>query len=150
MSEPSNLAPRTVLTVCRTCRPEGASSEEAPAGAALGRAAAEALRRLDPSSVVDLKAIACLSACGRACTASVAAPGKFGYVIGGLVPADAQDLATFALRHSESSDGVPPWRARPERIRKNTVARVPAPGCDHLLVEAIEDLRPVDEVQEGA
>lgn len=129
----------TTLTICRTCRPEGSSPEGEPPGATLGRAAAAALRRQDEAGAVEIRSIACLSACGRACSAAVAAPGKFAYVIGGLLPDDADDLAAFALRHSEAPDGVPPWRARPEKIRKNTVARVPPPGKEHALIEEIAE-----------
>lgn len=145
MSEASSGPCRTTLAVCRTCRPEGVPAEAEPPGAALGRAAADALRRLDAGAQVEIRAIACLSACGRACSASVSAPGKFAYVIGGLGPEDADDLAAFARAHADAADGVPPWRARPEKIRKNTVARVPPPGLEHPLVEDVreaEDLIP--------
>lgn len=135
----------TVLTVCRTCRPDGAAAEDRP-GERLGQAAERAVARLGGG--VEVRAIACLSACGRSCAASVAAPGKFAYVIGGLAPEDAEDLAAFALAHAAAEDGVPAWRARPEKIRKNTVARVPPPGAEHALVEPVSAA--VDEVQEGA
>jgi predicted metal-binding protein len=129
------MRPRTTLAVCRTCRPEGAPADADPPGAALGRAAAATLETADPDGHVDVRVIACLSACGRACAASVSAPGKFAYVIGGLSPEDAGDLVAFALAHAEADDGVPPWRSRPEKVRKNTVARVPPPGAEHPLVE---------------
>jgi predicted metal-binding protein len=136
----------TVLAICRTCRPEGDPASEPP-GARLGRLAAEAIREQRADAVV-VKAIACLSACGRSCAASVAAPGKFAYVIGGLTPNDAEDLASFAIAHAAAPDGVPPWRARPEKIRKNTLARVPPPGTAHPLVEDVSAA--VDDVKEGA
>lgn len=135
----------TVLTICRTCRPEGCPADELP-GTDLGRAAAEAVRRLGGG--VEVRSIACLSACGRSCAASVAAPGKFSYVIGNLSPQDADDIAAFALAHAAAPDGVPPWRARPEKVRKNTLARVPPPGTEHTLVEEISAA--VDDVQERA
>jgi predicted metal-binding protein len=138
MSDPDATASGTLLTVCRTCRPDGAQPGDEPAGAALGRVAAQALRE-SGSTDVEIRAIACLSACSRSCSASVSAPGKFGYVIGGLRPEDAGDLVAFALRHAEASDGVPPWRARPETIRKNTVARIPPPGVAHPLIEDVRE-----------
>lgn len=119
------------VTVCRTCRPEGAPREGEPEGARLARAAAAALAGED----AEVNAIACLSACSRGCAATVAAEGKFAYVIGGLTAEDAGDLAAFARAHAESADGVPPWRARQEKVRKNTVARLPPPGRAHALVE---------------
>ena len=125
--------PVSTLTVCRTCRPEGSPAEAEPAGAGLARATARAAGAFEDK--VDVRTIACLSACGRACSATVAAPGKFSYVIANLTPEDAADLVAFAAAHAESADGIPPWRARPERIRKNTAARVAPPGVQHALVE---------------
>lgn len=125
---------KTALTICRTCRPEGSDATGIPAGAELGRRAALALKRAGAEQV-ELRVIACLSACRQSCAASVAAPGKFAYVVGGLSPEDAETLVTFAALHAEAPDGVPPWRARPEKVRKNTIARVPPPG--HNLVEDI-------------
>lgn len=126
----------TTVTVCRTCRPEGASGEAEPPGAALARAAAA----LTGEAAITVRAIACLSACGRACSATVAAPGKFSYVVGGLAPEDAADLVAFARAHADSVDGIPPWRSRPEKIRKNTISRVPPPGAEHTLVEDVVEI----------
>ncbi len=134
---------RTTLTVCRTCRPGDSGPQIEPPGAALGRCVRDAIARLDTEGLVEARAIACLSSCGRACSATVAAPGKFSYVVGGLEPADAEALVIFALRHAESVDGVTAWRERPEKIRKNTVARVPPPGADHALVERVPDAETV-------
>lgn len=128
---------QTVLTICRTCRPKDAAADAEPAGLNLCRAVARAIEDTGSGAQVTLRAIACLSACERACSASIVAPGKFSYVIGNLVPGDAEDVARFAALHAESPDGIPPWRARPEKIRKNTLARVPPPGAEHPLVEEI-------------
>jgi predicted metal-binding protein len=57
---------------------------------------------------------------------SVAAPGKWTYVIGNLDPErHAADILAFARQHSLHEQGLPVWRERPEHIRKNTIARVP-------------------------
>ncbi|GLK67518.1 DUF1636 domain-containing protein [Hansschlegelia plantiphila] len=131
------MTAKTTLTVCSTCRPDGAADAEPRPGALLGQAVARALDGSDAGLRIEARAIACLSACSRACSASVAAPGKFAYVIGGLEPADAEALIAFATAHAESADGVPPWRARPEKIRKSTVSRTPPPGVAHPLVAEI-------------
>lgn len=128
--------PSTVLTVCRTCRPEGADPNDVPPGEELGRRAAAALRDARPDRV-EIRAIACLSACKQACAATVAAPGKFSYVVAGLTPDDAEALVAFAGLHAEAPDGVPPWRERPGKVRKNTISRVPPPDMPHPLVEEI-------------
>lgn len=103
---------------------------------ALARAA---LAVASGETAVSVRAIACLSACGRACSAAVAAPGKFSYIVGGLAPEDAADLVAFARAHAESADGIPPWRSRPEKIRKNTISRVPPPDAAHALVEHVAE-----------
>lgn len=132
MSEASS---RATLTFCRTCRPAGAFPDAEPPGAALGRAAAALVRERGLSDVVTVKAVACLSACSHACSAVVTGEAKFAYVVGDLRPEHAEDLVTFAVAHAESADGVTPWRARPQVVRKQTIARVPPFGLAHALVE---------------
>ncbi|MFJ5487622.1 DUF1636 family protein [Hansschlegelia beijingensis] len=142
--------PRTVVTICRTCRPEGHPEASERPGAALGRAVRDALANVPAGSQLEVRAIACLSACSRACSAVVAAPGKFSYVVGDLEPCDAEALVAFALKHAESADGIPAWRDRPAKVRKCTIARVPPAGVEHSLIEAVHEppSTHVDDVQE--
>ncbi|MFC7052989.1 DUF1636 family protein [Hansschlegelia quercus] len=128
----------TVITICSTCRPEGALEDAERPGAALGRAVARALAACGPEVEVQARAIACLSACSRACSVAVASPGKFSYVVGNLLAEDADAVVAFAIAHAKSADGVPPWRERPEKVRKNTLSRVPPADAAHALVTAIE------------
>ena len=146
------LMPRTVVTICRTCRPEGHPETSERPGAVLGRAVRDALANVPTEARLEVRAIACLSACSRACSAVVAAPGKFSYVIGDLEPVDAEALVAFALKHAESADGIPAWRDRPAKVRKCTIARVPPAGIEHTLVEPVEESPSthVDDVQERA
>ncbi len=115
----------STLYVCVTCRGSGeASANESRAGArllaAVERGLAEAATNL---SVVGVE---CLSNCSRSCSAAVAAPGKWTYVIGNLDPEQhTSDILAFAQQHSAHDLGLPAWRERPEHIRKNTIARVP-------------------------
>lgn len=127
----------TVLTICATCRPAGAAPEAAGTEPREGAVLAEAARAAASGTAIETRSIACLSNCSRGCSATVAAPGKFSYVIGGLEASDAGALVAFAQRHAESADGIPAWRDRPEKIRKNTIARVPPPDRDHPLVGPI-------------
>ena len=145
------MPPRTIVTICRTCRPEGAPETAERPGAILGRAVRDALSAI-AAPLVEVRAIACLSACSRACSAVVAAPGKFSYVIGDLEPQDAEALLAFAFKHAESADGIPAWRDRPVKIRKSTIARVPAAGVEHPLVEPVADAPSagVDDMKERA
>ncbi|GLK81134.1 DUF1636 domain-containing protein [Methylopila turkensis] len=126
--------PAVSITICRTCRAAGDERPDPP-GAALSRATAAKVAETNAAGSIQVTAIACLSACSRACSATVSGDGKFSYVIGGLTPDDAGDLVAFAEAHAASADGIPPWRARPERIRKNTIARLPPHGTPHPLIE---------------
>lgn len=119
---------QTTLFVCITCRAQGvdsASADQPRAGARL-LAAIEAAPA-EQRAGVAVVGVECLSNCNRACTVAVTAPGKWTYVLGALDPdIHAQDVLTFAQLHQRHEAGLPAWRERPEYIRKNTVARVPA------------------------
>lgn len=118
----------TTLFVCVTCRtqaPEAAPPDELRAGARL-LAAIETVPAAQRAGVTVV-GVECLSNCNRACTVAVTAPGKWTYVLGALDPdLHARDVLAFAQLHQRHDAGLPAWRERPEYIRKNTVARVPA------------------------
>ncbi|MEO0618530.1 MAG: DUF1636 domain-containing protein [Pseudomonadota bacterium] len=123
---------QTHILVCGTCKPEGFTGDDTERpGNLLARAISDAMQRSDSvagDGSVAVKWVKCLSVCKRPCTAAISAPGKFTYVIGDLDPeTDVTDLLDFARLYGESGDGVTPWRARPECVRKHTIARVPAP-----------------------
>lgn len=109
----------STLFVCVTCRREGDLSEPRPGArlfAALKKQAGE----------TDVQPVECLSNCTRSCTAAVAAPGKWTYVVGNLDPEqNVDDVLQFARLHGASADGLTVWRERPVHVRKNTIARVP-------------------------
>lgn len=115
----------STLYVCVTCRGSG----EAVAGEP--RSGARLLAAIEQGSTevnadLAILGVECLSNCSRSCSAAVAAPGKWTYVIGNLDPEQhASDILAFARQHSAHELGLPVWRERPEHIRKNTIARVP-------------------------
>jgi predicted metal-binding protein len=75
---------------------------------------------------LEVVPVECLSNCTRSCTAAVAAPGKWTYVVGHLDPEqNVEDMLQFARLHGASADGLTVWRDRPVHVRKNTIARVP-------------------------
>ncbi len=47
------------------------------------------------------------------------------YVFGGLTPENAEDLITGARLLSTSTDGLMPWRGRPDSLKRGMVARIP-------------------------
>ena len=118
----------TTLFVCITCRTQTAEvvTPNGPRAGARLLAAIEAAAT-EQRSGIEVVPVECLSNCNRACTVAVTAPGKWTYVLGALDPdLHAEDVLTFAQLHHLHEAGLPAWRERPEYIRKNTVARVPA------------------------
>ncbi len=110
----------STLFVCVTCRREGDPPAEPRPGARLYAALkAEA-------GDLDVRPVECLSNCTRSCTAAVAAPGKWTYIVGHLDPdRNTADMVQFARLHRASADGLTVWRDRPVHVRQNTIARVP-------------------------
>ncbi|GLS46167.1 DUF1636 family protein [Methylobacterium brachythecii] len=112
----------TVLYVCMTCRAEGDSSE-IRAGARLLAALKE---QAAGTQALRIEGVECLSVCKRPCTVAVASPGRWTYVYGDL---DAEASAATILAgiglYAGTTDGIVPWRERPEAFRKGVVARIP-------------------------
>ena len=110
------------LHVCITCRagqtiPEG----EPTPGARLRDAIIEA----GVPEGVNLVPVECLSACSQGCSVALSAPGRWSYVYGRLSQANAHDVVVGAAAYAAASDGIVPWRSRPEIFRKQSLARIP-------------------------
>jgi predicted metal-binding protein len=113
-----------VVTVCATCRREGVPREAAE-GAALHAAVAAAAAG---SAGVTVRGTQCLSVCKRVCTVSISGAGRYTYLFGDLDPAaDAPAVVAMAEACRDAAFGFVPWKARPEVLRKGTIARVPPP-----------------------
>ena len=111
------------LLVCTTCRrgQELSDTDERP-GALLHRALAA--RELPEG--VSLRGVECFSNCDHGC--SIALRGgsrRWTYVYGNLDPSSADMILDGAARYRATSDGLVPWRERPEHFRKNCIARIP-------------------------
>jgi len=119
----------TTLFVCSTCKALGtvqADGETRQGRLLLDAVAALAAHPEAHGPTLNIVGIECLSNCKAGCTAAIAAPGKWTYVVGQLdAVADAADLLAFACQHASYPDGVPPWRARPQLGRSKVIARVP-------------------------
>ncbi len=116
-------APR--LHVCITCRAgRTPAPEEAPQGAQLHAALAA---RLGDAAAPRLAPVACLANCDRGCSAALSAAGKWTYLLGGLVPAQADDLLTYAALYAASATGTVLPSRRPASLGRAVLARIPAP-----------------------
>jgi predicted metal-binding protein len=114
---------RPRLIVCIACRAGRTLADgETPPGAKL-HAAVQALLA-DPAAI-DLREIACLANCERGCSAAIAMPGKWTYLLGRLDPALAGDLLTYAGIYAASANGTVMPSRRPASLRDVIVGRVP-------------------------
>jgi predicted metal-binding protein len=122
----------TELVVCTTCRPAGTSRDAPAAGAALFEAVQDAQFDLPAETLrrVRVRGLACMSACGRACTVALQAPGKPSYLFGDLLPdaITARDALLCAALHAEAADGQLLRNQRPERLRNGILAKLPPHG----------------------
>ncbi|GEP10579.1 DUF1636 domain-containing protein [Methylobacterium gnaphalii] len=113
----------TILYVCTTCRAEGDTSETR-AGTRLLAALRE---QATGAGAPRIEGVECLSVCKRPCTVAVASPGRWTYVYGDLdAEASARTILTGIGLYAGTSDGIVPWRERPEAFRKGVVARIPS------------------------
>ena len=117
---------RPRLIICNTCRAGRELADgETPPGALLH---AELSRLLEPSSgeaAVELRETSCMANCERGCSAAIAMPGKWTYVLGHLAPGLAADLLAYAGTYAASSTGTVMPSRRPATLARVVIARVP-------------------------
>jgi predicted metal-binding protein len=80
-----------------------------------------------PPPGVELQAqgFACLGNCRRRCRMSVAAPGRWAWLIGDIAPGDhLAPLCAFLDAWLASPDGAVPKDRRPEALRRKLIGRV--------------------------
>lgn len=113
-------APVTVL-VCETCR-DGIGSDAYPRA---GEALAESTSRAAEGTGIDVVKVACLGNCKRRLSAAMLRPGAWSYVFGDLSIDSGADLIAGARLFAGSTDGLIPWRGRPDSLKRGLVARIP-------------------------
>ncbi len=112
----------TIFHICVTCR--GGAPEHAPAA---GQALYDALAQARPAeAALALRPAACLANCTRGCSAALAGPGKWTYLLGHLSPALAGDLLLYAATYAASATGTVMPSRRPASLRDVVIGRVPA------------------------
>lgn len=110
------------LLVCIKCRRE----EEVPEGE--DRPGAILYERLMETGIenVTISPVECLSNCKQGCTIALRGDGRWTYVYGRFDPeTDAATVKDGVEKYAATSDGLVPWRERPEHFRKNCIARIP-------------------------
>lgn len=108
--------------VCITCRRASDPEDGVRPGLVLARATTRAAE----GTGVTVRHIRCLANCNRSLSAAIRRDGAWTYVFGGLDPdTDAAALIEGARLFAQASDGLMPWRGRPEILKRGLIARVP-------------------------
>jgi predicted metal-binding protein len=120
----------TTIYVCITCR-NGANFDLVPTP---GAVLAAATMRAAEGTGITVRGVRCLANCSRGLSAAVRRNHAWTYLFGGLDPAHgAGALIEGARLFSHATDGVMPWRGRPEALKRGLIARTPPidfPGED--------------------
>jgi predicted metal-binding protein len=118
----ADLSAVTVV-VCATCRDETGSDAHPRAGAMLAANAQAA-----SAGEVRVTTVECLGNCKRRLSAAILRENCWSYVFGDLTTAGGPDLVAGAKLFAGSTDGLIPWRGRPESLKRGLVARIPPLG----------------------
>ncbi|GBR37853.1 MULTISPECIES: DUF1636 domain-containing protein [Komagataeibacter] len=120
--EPTDETGPVHLHVCVTCR-RGLPASDNPPGRQL-HDAMQALAADSPQVVVH--EVSCLAACNDGCTAVVAMPGKWGWLLANLGPEKADDLMTYVAAYGASRSGTVMPSRRPASLSDMVRGRFPA------------------------
>jgi predicted metal-binding protein len=116
------VATATTILVCITCR-AGVDLDQRPIP---GAVLAEATKRAAAGTGITVLGVKCLANCSRGLSAAVRRNYAWTYVFGGLDPVNGpRALVEGARLFSHATDGVMPWRGRPEALKRGLVARSP-------------------------
>jgi predicted metal-binding protein len=110
-----------MIYVCTTCKRAGEPDSEPRPGALL----AAATERSADGTEVTVRRLRCLANCTRGPSAAMRCNGSWTYVFGGLDAQDAQALVDGAKLLATATDGILPWRGRPDILKRGLIARVP-------------------------
>ena len=109
------------LIVCTTCRAGQPLAEgETPPGALL-----HAALQAQNNGHAEIAEATCMANCEQGCSAAIAMPGKWTYVLGRLSPELAADLLAFAAVYAASATGTVMPSRRPASLGRAVIARVP-------------------------
>jgi predicted metal-binding protein len=122
-AEPADILSgiEATIIVCSSCRDETGSDARPSAGETL----AENTRRAAIGENIHIRTVECLGNCKRRLSAAILRDGCWSYVFGDLAEASGADLVAGAKLFTTSSDGLIPWRGRPDSLKRGLVARIP-------------------------
>ena len=114
------------ITVCISCRHKGTDCRPGyELIAKLRKAIAAAGDSIDEDFTIS--GVACMAGCDRPCTVAYHGTQKATYLFGDIEPEqDIDDLVSFAQQYALLHDGWCSSVDRPGKLRKNTLARIPA------------------------
>ncbi|MEP1766519.1 MAG: DUF1636 domain-containing protein [Sulfitobacter sp.] len=114
----------TELLVCVKCRrSEETSADDRRSGQALF----DAMGAFEAPLGVRVTPVECLQNCDSGCTVALrGGDARWTYVYGNVDEvADPAMILEGAARYHATSDGLIPWRERPDHFKRNCVARIP-------------------------
>lgn len=113
------------ISICTSCK-------DKHTGTRAGFELIEKLRKglaKDPTleTTFQISGIACMAGCSRPCTVGFHGQGKASYLFGDMTPEqDVADILSFAKQYAVLHDGWCSSVDRPGKLRKSTLARIPA------------------------
>ncbi len=115
-----------ILHVCTTCRAGHEVREGDATPGALLHAHLQALALAREAEGVRVREAKCLANCAGGCSAAIAMPGKWSYLLGGLDLENASDLLDYAAIYAASLTGVVMPSRRPAALANMVHGRIPA------------------------
>lgn len=114
------------ITICTSCRHKGTNCRPGFEMITKLRSAIQLAGNAIPENF-EVSGVACMAGCDRPCTVAFHASRKATYLFGDIDPMeDIDDLVSFAQQYAYLSDGWCSSVDRPGKLRKSTLARVPA------------------------
>ncbi|MEL6550113.1 MAG: DUF1636 domain-containing protein [Pseudomonadota bacterium] len=114
------------ISICTSCRHKGTPCRPGFELITRLKAALDAAGHALPHDF-EVSGVACMAGCDRPCTVAFHGTKKATYLFGDIDPAtDIEDLVSFAEQYAYLHDGWCSSVDRPGKLRKTTLARVPA------------------------
>jgi predicted metal-binding protein len=113
------------IYICITCKRQGTPDSEPDSEPRPGALLAAATERAAEGTEVTVRRLKCLANCTRGPSAAMRANGSWTYVFGGLDANCADALVEGVRLLAGASDGILPWRGRPDVLKHGLISRVP-------------------------